>query len=70
VSHHQELARYGHLRTASELQQMLERLQQQLDTHASHALKAVVRGALGGRAGAGVARWHVEALRPCLAEAP
>lgn len=44
AAHQQELARYGHLRTAGELQEMLERLQQQLDTQSGHALKAVVRG--------------------------
>jgi hypothetical protein len=44
IAHQQELARYGHLKTAEELQSMLAALQKEVDTNAGHARKAAVRG--------------------------
>lgn len=42
VSHQQEMARYGHVKTTAELQAMVAALQKEVDTHAGHARKAAV----------------------------
>lgn len=42
IAHQQEVARYGHLKTAEELQSMLAALQKEVDTNAGHARKAAV----------------------------
>lgn len=42
VSHQQEMARYGHVKTTAELQNMVTALQKEVDTHAGHARKAAV----------------------------
>lgn len=43
MAHQQEMARYGHLKTAEELQSMVAALQKEVDTNAGHARKAAVR---------------------------
>jgi TolA-binding protein len=54
IAHQQELARFGHLKTAEELQSMLTALQKEVDTNARHARKAAV-----SRVGVGMggSRW-------------
>lgn len=42
IAHQQELARFGHLKTAEELQSMLAALEKEVDTNAGHARKAAV----------------------------
>jgi len=66
VTHQQELSRYGHLKTSSELQSMLAALQKEVDTNTGHARKAAVsQGGPGGESLQGQVLWRPACTEAC-----